>query len=360
MMPPGVGTPALGPFATGLGEILEFELRGPGYTPMELYQMLQWRIVPQLRLVPGIVDINIYGGDLQTYEVQVSPDRLRAQGVTLPQLYSAIEANNSTRGGASIAHGDEQQIVRGLALAGSTGDIAGVVLKAAPGGIPVTVGDVAEVKLAPKARLGAVTHDGAGETILGVADMQFGLNASAVLPPLKAAIAQVQATLPPGVEIRTFYDRSDLIGRAIGTVEHNLGEGALLVVAILLLMLGNLRAGLIVAAVIPVAMMMAFAGMRALGISGNLMSLGALDFGLLVDGAVVLVENVLRRQSEGQEKDPVRSCPARRRRSRGRSSSRSPSSRWCTCRCWRCRTSRARRSARWRSWSCWRWSARCW
>ena len=309
MMPPGVGTPALGPFATGLGEILEFELRGPGYTAMELYQMLQWRIVPQLRLVPGIVDVNIYGGDLQTYEVQVSPDRLRAQGITLPQLYGAIEANNSTRGGASIAHGDEQQIVRGLALAGGIGDIAGIVLKAAPGGIPVTVGDVAEVKLAPKARLGAVTHDGMGETILGVADMQFGLNASAVLPPLKAAIAKVQATLPPGVEIRTFYDRSDLIGRAISTVEHNLGEGALLVVAILLLMLGNFRAGLIVATVIPVSMMMAFAGMRALGISGNLMSLGALDFGLLVDGAVVLIENVLRQQSEGTEKDPVKVVP---------------------------------------------------
>ncbi len=312
MLPPGVGTPSLGPFATGLGEILEFELRGPGFTPMELYQMLQWRIVPQLRLVPGITDVNIYGGALQTYEVQVNPDRLRAQGITLPQLYAAIEANNATRGGASINHGDEQQVVRGLALAQTVGDIAAIVLKAAPGGIPVTVGDVAEVRMAPKARLGAVTHDGEGETILGVADMQFGLNASEVLPGLKDGIAKVQATLPPGVEIRVFYDRSDLIGRAIRTVAHNLGEGALLVVAILLLMLGNIRAGLIVATVIPVSMMMAFAGMRALGISGNLMSLGALDFGLIVDGAVVLVENVLRRQAgakPGEGQDPVTVVP---------------------------------------------------
>ncbi len=312
MLPPGMGTPTLGPFATGLGEILEFELRGPGFTPMELYQMLQWRIVPQLRLVPGIADVNIYGGALQTYEVQADPDRLRAQGISMSQVYSAIESNNATRGGASIYHGDEQDIVRGLALVQSIGDISGIVLKAAPGGIPVTVGDVAEVKMAPKVRLGAVTHDGEGETILGVADMQFGLNASEVLPPLKAGIAKVQATLPPGVKIDVFYDRSDLIGRAISTVEHNLGEGALLVVAILLLMLGNFRAGLIVATVIPVSMMMAFVGMRVLGISGNLMSLGALDFGLIVDGAVVLVENVLRRQSEGKKEggqDPVKVVP---------------------------------------------------
>jgi len=313
MLPPGVGTPTLGPFATGLGEILEFELRGPGFTPMQLYQMMQWRIVPQLRLVSGIADVNIYGGALQTYEVQVKPDKLRAQGITFPQLYAALEANNSARGGASIFHGDEQQIVRGLALAQSEGDLAAIVLKATPGGIPVTVADVAEVHLAPKARLGAVTHDGAGETLLGVADMQFGLNASEVLPGLKAGIAKVQDSLPPGVEIKIFYDRSDLIGRAIHTVAHNLAEGALLVVAILLLMLGNFRAGLIVATVIPISMMMAFAGMRVLGISGNLMSLGALDFGLIVDGAVVLVENVLRRQAaakQGDDQNPVKVVPA--------------------------------------------------
>ena len=300
-MPPGVGTPTESPFATGLGEVLEFELRGPGYTSMQLYQLLKFTIVPQLRLVPGIVNVDIYGGDLETYEVQVSPERLRAAGVSMTTLFAAIEANNTARGGAYIEQGDAQEIVRGLALVRSRKDISSIVLKASPDGTPVTVGDVAAVIKAPKVRLGAVTHDGRGETILGVADMQYGLNASQVLPPLKARMAELEKTLPPGVAIHIFYDRSDLIGRAIDTVAHNLGEGAILVVVILLLMLGDWRAGLIVAAVIPISMLMAFAGMRLLGISGNLMSLGAIDFGLIVDGAVVLVENVLRRQSDGQK-----------------------------------------------------------
>lgn len=309
MMPPGVGTPEEGPLTTGLGEIYEFELRGPGYTPMQLYQMLQWKIVPQLRLVPGIVNVDIYGGELETYEVRVSPERLRSQGITLPQVFSAIESNNATRGGAYIERGDEQEVVRGMALAQSRSDIASIVLKAAPGGIPVTVGDVGEVVLAPKVRLGAVTHDGEGETVVGVVEMEYGLNSSEVLPKLKAGIAAMQKKLPPGVEIHPFYDRSDLVHRAIHTVTHNLVEGALLVVIVLLFMLGNLRAGLIVAAVIPISMMMAFAGMRAFGIPGNLMSLGAIDFGLIVDGAVVLIENVLRHQSEDDEKAPAKVVP---------------------------------------------------
>ena len=298
MMPPGVGTPQEGPFATGLGEILEFELRGLGYTPMQLYQILQWQVAPQMRLVPGVVNVDIYGGQLQTYEVRVSPERLRARGISLPQLFAAIEANNTTRGGAFIERGDEQEIVRGLALAQSRADIAAIEVQSAPtGGVPVTVGDVAEVIMAPKVRLGAVTHDGQGETIAGVVDMQYGLNASTVLPPVKAELAELQKRLPPGVKIDVFYDRSQLIHRAIDTVAHNLVEGALLVVGVLLVMLGSLRAGLVVAAVIPLAMVIAFAGMRAFGISGNLMSLGAIDFGLVVDGAVVLIENVLRHRS---------------------------------------------------------------
>jgi cobalt-zinc-cadmium resistance protein CzcA len=316
MMPPGVGSPEEGPLTTGLGEIFEFELRGPGYTPMQLYQILQWRIVPQLRLVPGVVNVDIYGGELETYEVRPSPERLRAQGISLPQLFQAVESNNATRGGAYIERGDEQEVVRGLALAGSRDDIASIVLKATPGGTPVTVGDVGDVVLAPKVRLGAVTHDGQGETVVGVVEMQYGLNSSEVLPKLKAGIAALQKKLPPGVEIRPFYDRSDLVQRAIRTVAHNLVEGALLVIVVLLLMLGNFRAGLIVAAVIPLSMMMAFMGMRAFGISGNLLSLGAIDFGLIVDGAVVLVENTLRRQSapEGEgkkndETDPVKVVP---------------------------------------------------
>ncbi len=312
MMPPGVGTPHEGPFATGLGEVLEFELRGPGYTPMKLYQAMQWKIVPQLSLVPGIVAVDIYGGDLQTYEVAVSPARLQAQDVSLAQVFSAIGANNAARGGAYVEHGDDQEIVRGLALAQSREDIANIVLKTTPGGVPVRISDVADVRMAPKVRMGAVTHDGQGETIVGVADMQYGLNASEVLPPLKARIAELQDKLPDGMRIHIFYDRSNLIQRAIHTVAHNLAEGAVLVIVVLMLVLGNVRAGLIVAAVIPLSMMIAFAGMRAFGISGNLMSLGAIDFGLIVDGAVVLVENVLRRQSAAEEgaRDPVSIVPA--------------------------------------------------
>lgn len=317
-LPPGVGTPTEGPLSTGLGEILEFELRGPGYTPLQLYQILRYKIAPQLQLVPGIVSVDIYGGELDTYEVQLSPERLRAQQLSLPDVFRAIQANNEARGGAYIERSDEQQIVRGIALAKNKDDIAAIVLKTTePGGIPVTVGDVADVTLAQKVRLGAVTHDGEGETVVGVAKMEFGLNASEVLAPLKAKMAAVQKLLPPGVEMRIFYDRSDLIQRAIHTVEHNLVEGAAFVIVILLLMLGGLRAGLIVAAVIPLSMMIAFAGMRAFHIPANLMSLGAIDFGLIVDGAVVLVENILRRQSMAKEDggedastDPVEIVPS--------------------------------------------------
>ena len=312
-LPPGVGTPTEGPLSTGLGEILEFELRGPGYTALQLYQILKFQVAPQLQLSPGIVSVDIYGGKLETYEVQLSPERLRSRQLTLPEVFKAIEGNNEARGGAYIERNDEQQIVRGMALAQNKDDIASIVLKTAPlGGVPVTIGDVAEVKLAPKVRLGAVTRDGQGETILGVAKMEYGLNASEVLAPLKAKIEAVQKTLPAGLELVPFYDRSDLIQRAIGTVEHNLFEGAALVIVILLLMLGGFRAGLIVATVIPLSMMIAFAGMRAFHIPANLMSLGAIDFGLIVDGAVVLVENILRRQSEDdvEDTDPVKIVPS--------------------------------------------------
>ncbi len=308
-MPPGVGTPQEGPLTTGLGEILEFELRGPGYSPMQLYKTLEWKVAPQLRLVPGIANIDIYGGELGTFEVRVQPERLRAAGVTLAGLFSAIASNNLARGGAYIERGDEQEVVRGIASVEGRADLAQIVLKTAPGGIPVTVGDVADVVLAPRIQIGAVTHDGRGQTVVGVAEMQYGLNSSDVLPRLKAGIASVQKTLPPGMAIRVFYDRSGLIGRAIHTVAHNLVEGAVFVVVILLLMLGSLRAGLIVATVIPVSMLMAFAGMRALDIPANLMSLGAIDFGLIVDGAVVLIENVIRRRVEDAARPLVELVP---------------------------------------------------
>ena len=298
LMPAGVGDPQMGPMATGLGEIYQFELRGPAYTPMQLKRILQWTIAPKLKLTPGIVDVNIYGGQMPTDEVRVSADALRRYGVTLAQVYMALAENNAARGGAYIEHNDQQETIRGLGLAKGPEDIANIVVATGPGGVPVTLGTLGTVQEAPKVRLGAVTHDAEGETVVGIAMMRYGENASAVVAEVKKTIAALRQQLPPGVEIVPFYDRSTLVDRTIRTVERNLLEGAVLVIVVLLLLLGNLRAGMIVAAAIPLSMLMAFAGMRLLGLSGNLMSLGAIDFGLIVDGAVVMIENVLRARGE--------------------------------------------------------------
>jgi len=298
MMPAGVGDPEMGPMATGLGEIYQFEVRGPAYSPMALKRILQWTIAPKLKLTPGIADVNVYGGQMPTYEVRISAESLHRYGVTMGQVYAALAENNAARGGAYIEHNDQQEVIRGLGLAKDTKDLANVVVSTAPGGVPVTVATLGEVVEAPKVRLGAVTHDAAGETVVGIAMMQQGENASAVVEGVKRTIADLRPQLPPGVEIVPYYDRSTLVARTIRTVEHNLMEGAVLVIVVLLLLLGNLRAGLVVAAAIPLSMLMAFAGMRLFGLSGNLMSLGAIDFGLIVDGAVVMIENVLRARGE--------------------------------------------------------------
>lgn len=304
MMPPGVGEPEMGPMATGLGEVYQFEVRGPGYSPMLLRRLLQWNIAPKLRLVDGVADVNIYGGEMPTYEVRVSSDALRRYGVTMAQLFTALEDNNAARGGAYLSHNDQQEVIRGLGLVKTTADIADIVVAAGEGGVPITVRNLGEVVEAPKVRLGAVTRDASGETVVGVVMMQYGANANVVVDAIKTAVTDLQAQLPPGVEIRPYYDRSSLVNRTIETVARNLTEGALLVIVVLLLILGNLRAGLIVAAAIPLSMLMAFAGMRFLGLSGNLMSLGAIDFGLIVDGAVVMIENVMRRRAEEPGRDP--------------------------------------------------------
>jgi heavy metal efflux system protein len=293
-MPSGVGDPRMGPMATGLGEVYQFEVRGPGYSPMTLRRLLQWTIAPRLKLTPGVADVNIYGGEMPTYEVAIDADALRRYGVTLNEVYAALAANNAAKGGAYIDHNDQEEVIRGLGLVGGLDDLANIVVATGQGGIPVTMKDLGKVVEAPKVRLGAVTHDDKGETVVGVTLMQYGENADRVVAAAKATLDKVQAELPPGIEIKPYYDRSKLVGRTIDTVAHNLVEGAALVVVVLLVLLGNLRAGLIVAAAIPLSMLIAFAGMRALDLSGNLMSLGAIDFGLIVDGSVVMIENVLR------------------------------------------------------------------
>lgn len=305
MMPAGVGDPQMGPMATGLGEIYQFELRGPATSPMELKRILQWTIAPKLRLTPGVVDVNIYGGQLPTYEVQVSSEALRRYGVTLAQVYTALQDNNADGGGAYIEHNDQQLTIRGLGLAKGPEDLGTIVVTTAAGGIPVLISTLGKVVQAPKVRLGAVTHDAQGETVVGIALMQYSENASAVVEGVKTTIDSLRSELPPGVAIVPYYDRSALVDRTIHTVAHNLLEGAALVIVVLLLLLGNLRAGLIVAAAIPLSMLMAFAGMRLIGLSGNLMSLGAIDFGLIVDGAVVMIENVLRARGAHPDRPPL-------------------------------------------------------
>ncbi|WP_160119974.1 efflux RND transporter permease subunit [Rhodovarius lipocyclicus] len=300
-VPPEYGTPQMGPVSTGLGEIFQFEVHGPGHSQMELRRLLNWSIAPRLRQVPGVVDVNANGGELLTYEVQVSADALARHGLAVSDVFEAVARNNGARGGATLERNGEQAVIRGEGLLQDPEDIGRVVLSNT-GGVPLYIRDVATVREAPMPRLGAVTRDGEGETVVGVALMLLGQNTREVAARVRTAVEAIGPSLPPGVEIRPYYDRSDLIDRTIQTVARNLAEGAILVVAVLLLVLGNLRAGLIVALAIPLSMLAAATAMYYSGLSGNLMSLGAIDFGLVVDGAVVMIENVVRHRSEDPDR----------------------------------------------------------
>ena len=295
-IPAGYGDPELGPVTTGLGEIYQFEVRGDGMSPMELRTILEWEIAPRLRAIPGVVEINSFGGELKTYEVQVLPDRLTQYNVTLSDLFSALELNNANAGGAYIAKDAEQYLVRGEGLITSLDDIGDIVVTTdARHGTPVYVRQVADVQFAPMVRQGAVTRDGRGEIVAGITMMLMGANAREVVGNVKAAVAEMAPALKKlGVTIEPFYDRTEFVARTIQTVAKNLIEGGLLVIIVLFLMLRNLRAGLIVASAIPLSMLAAFIGMRYFRVSGNLMSLGAIDFGLIVDGAVIVIENAVR------------------------------------------------------------------
>ena len=301
LIPEGYGAPTLGPISTGLGEIYQFEVRGEGYTAMDLRSLLDWEIGFRLRSVPGVVEVNSYGGELKTYEVQLQPNRLVSYNVSLAMVVDALRENNANTGGAYIERAQEQYVVRGEGLVASLEDIGSIVVTAAPDGAPVMVRHLGEVALAPMVRQGAVTRDGRGEVVTGVVMMLMGENPRVVARRVDEELARIVATLPPGVEVETYYDRNDLVQRTIATVRRNLVEGGLLVVAVLLLFLGNLRGGLIVASAIPLSMLFAFTGMVRAGISGNLMSLGAIDFGLIVDGSVVMIENIVRRLGQAPE-----------------------------------------------------------
>ncbi|MCC7340242.1 MAG: efflux RND transporter permease subunit [Bryobacterales bacterium] len=296
-IPPGFGAPEMGPISTGLGEIYQFEVRGEGHSAMELRSILDWDIALKLRTVPGVVEVNTYGGEVKTYEAQLESDKLVGYGLSLQDVMQAIEKNNFSTGGAYIEHNQEQQVIRGEGLVASLEDIENIVVSA-KGGTPVYVRNVAKVAFAPMVRQGAVTRDGRGEIVTGVVMMLIGGNSRTVAAQVRAKLDEIKTTLPQGVTLDTYYDRTDLVHRTIRTVVRNLTEGGVLVVVVLFLMLGNVRAGLIVASAIPLSMLIAFTSMSYADISGNLMSLGAIDFGLIVDGAVIIVENAVRRLSE--------------------------------------------------------------
>jgi len=300
-IPEEMGSPEVGPISTGLGEIYQFEVRAkPGYdyTPMQLREILDWQIAYQLRGVAGVIEVNTFGGELKTYEVQVDPQKLQNFKIPLNGVLDALRENNANAGGGYLVHFDEQRIVRGEGLISDVSDIENIVLRASKEGTPVFVRDVGSVRFAPMIRQGAVTRDGRGEVVIGVVMLLMGENARVVVDRVAEQIEKIQKTLPKGVVIDTFYDRTDLVRRTIRTVVVNLTEGGILVIIVLLLLLGNLRAGLIVALAIPLSLLGAFVGMLLAGLSGNLMSLGAIDFGMIVDGSVVMVENVVRRLSE--------------------------------------------------------------
>jgi cobalt-zinc-cadmium resistance protein CzcA len=308
-IPEGLGTPSMGPISSGLGEIYQFEVRGEGQSLMDLRSILEWDIAFKLRSVPGVVEVNSYGGELKTYEVQIDPDKLVSYNISLEAVFEALEGNNANAGGAYIERAQEQYVIRGEGLVEKIADIDNIVVAAAKGGTPVFIRNLGKTVLAPQVRQGAVTRDGRGEIVTGVVMMLMGENARVVADRVKTELEVIKSSLPKGVTVDSYYDRTDLVRKTIRTVSTNLIEGGILVIAVLLLMLGNVRGGLIVAAAIPLSMLFAFTGMVEAGLSGNLMSLGAIDFGLIVDGSVVMIENIVRRLSEarapGRSKDDV-------------------------------------------------------
>jgi cobalt-zinc-cadmium resistance protein CzcA len=295
-LPEGLARPQLGPIATGLGEVFHYVVRSTDAkrTPTELRELQDWVIKPMLRKVPGVAEVNTWGGFEKQFHVIVDTDRLIKYRLTFEALVEALQANNHNVGGGQIVRGGESLLVHGVGLATNVQEIGNIVITAHDGS-PVRVRDVATVKEDHEIRRGAVTADGRGEAVLGLGFMLMGENSAVVTHALKAKLAEVQKFLPPDVKLEVLYDRTELVDNVIRTVEHNLLAGALLVIAILFAFLGNLRAGLIVAAAIPLSMLFAANFMLQAGISASLLSLGAVDFGLIVDGAVVMMENAMRR-----------------------------------------------------------------
>ena len=302
-LPEGIARPELGPISTGLGEVFHYIVRSdnPQRTLTELRELHDWVVKPLLRQVRGVAEVNSWGGFEKQYHVVVEPERLIKHGLTFAELIEALQANNQNVGGGQIVRNGESLLVHGVGLVGDPDQIGNIVITAHDGA-PVRVRDVATVQLDHEIRRGAVTAEGKGEAVLGLGFMLMGENSAVVTRALKAKLAEVQKSLPADVIVETVYDRTELVEKVIRTVEHNLLAGALLVVALLFLFLGNIRAGLTVAVAIPLAMLFAGNFMLQAGIAASLLSLGAIDFGLIVDSSVIMVENCVRHVAQRKDK----------------------------------------------------------
>lgn len=298
----------MGPIATGLGEIYHYTVRAKKgyenkYSLTDLRTIQDWIVRKQLSGTPGVAEVSGWGGYVKQYEVALSTDRLNANGISIADVYNAIEKNNANTGGGYIEENANQYYIRGIGVAKSLDDIADITVKNVSG-TPVRVGDVADVRYGHATRFGAVTRNGEGEVVAGIAIMLKGENFQEVIKNVKHRMAQIQKSLPEGVVIEPFIDRTNLVNRVEGTIARNLIEGGLIVIFVLILFLGNARAGLVVASVIPLSMLFAFGMMKLFGIDGNLMSLGAIDFGMIVDSAVIIVEAVVSHINGSREKYP--------------------------------------------------------
>jgi heavy metal efflux system protein len=297
-IPAGIGTPVLGPVSTGLGEIYQYVVKPKkGYEQKfdatQLRTVEDWIVRRQLLGVKGVAEVSSFGGKLKQYEIAINPNKLNAYGITINDVFTAVENNNQNTGGAYIEKQSTVLYIRSEGLIGNMTDIENIAITTKNNDMPLFIRDVAEVKIGYATRYGAMCYNDEGEVSGAVVMMLKGANSSDVIKNVKERIIQIQKTLPTGIEIEPFLDRTKMVNNAISTVEKNLLEGALIVVFVLVLFLGNFRAGLLVASVIPLAMLFAICMMNAFGVSGNLMSLGALDFGLIVDGAVIIVEAVM-------------------------------------------------------------------
>jgi heavy metal efflux system protein len=292
-LPAIANTPELAPVSTGLGEIFQFVVRSEHHSPMQLRTLLDWEIVPRLRSVPGVVEVNTIGGDLKQFQVVIDRLRLEARGLALSDVDRALRSANLNVGGGYVERGQEAFSVRGRGLLHDINDVSNVVVRTEPNGTPVLIRHVADVRIGPALRYGVITYAGEGEAVTGIVMMLLGANSRTVVSDVAKRVQEIEKDLPPGVKVDVIYDRSDFVSRTLSTVMKNLIEGVAVVAAVLWLFLGSWRAAMAVVLGVPAAMSIALFGMHIFGVTGDLMSLGAIDFGFLVDGPIVIVEAVM-------------------------------------------------------------------